>query len=352
MHEPDEPKHPHATDEADDIAIPTTMHHPSLGALAVRSGIGGVMMGLANLVPGISGGTMLLASGVYTRFIAAVGEVSTFKFRRHSLVVLTVVAAAAMAAVVLLAGPVKHLVVHHRWIMYSLFIGLTLGGLPVVWRMAAPVDRRVVAGAVAGFVAMAALALAQTGGASGAAADSNLILLGLAGLAGASAMILPGVSGGYLLLVLGQYVPILSAIEDLKDALSARDLAAAAGPALEVVLPVGIGVVVGVVAVSNLLKWLLARFEKQTLGVLIGLLLGAIVGLWPFQAPVEPEVGSTVKGQPVTAESLMTIDVEDWPTATFTPGAGTVAASLGLIVLGAAATTLIARLGREEPGDA
>ena len=83
MHEPDEPKHSHAAVEADDIAIPTTMHHPSLGALAVRSGIGGVMMGLANLVPGISGGTMLLASGVYTRFIAAVGEESTFNFRKH-----------------------------------------------------------------------------------------------------------------------------------------------------------------------------------------------------------------------------------------------------------------------------
>ena len=315
----------------------------------LRAALGGVLMGLANLVPGISGGTMLLAAGIYPRFVTAVAEVSTLKLRTASLVLLGTVAFAAGAGIVLLAGPIKDLVVHQRWVMYSLFIGLTLGGLPVVWRMAAPVDRRVIAGATAGFVAMAALALAQATRAGGGGGEGNLLLLGLAGLAGASAMILPGVSGGYLLLVLGQYVPILGAIEDLKDALSARDFGAAVEPTVGVVLPVGVGVLVGVVAVSNLLKWLLARYEKQTLGVLIGLLLGAVVGLWPFQAPVEPEIGSTVKGQVVTAESLATLDVEDWPTESFAPTAGQAFGAFGLVLLGAAVTTVIARLGREEP---
>ena len=82
----------------------------------------------------------------------------------------------------LLAGPIKDLVVNHRWIMYSLFIGLTLGGLPVVWRMAQPTDRRVIGGAVAGFVAMAALGLAQASGARGGASDANFVLLALSGL--------------------------------------------------------------------------------------------------------------------------------------------------------------------------
>lgn len=322
---------------------------PSTGPLVlVRAALGGVLMGLANLVPGISGGTMLLAAGVYPRFVSAVAEVSTLKFRPASVALLGTVAVAAGAGIVLLAGPIKDLVVHQRWIMYSLFIGLTLGGLPVVWRMAAPVDRRVHLGAVGGFVAMAALGLAQASGAAGGSGEANVVLLALAGLAGASAMILPGVSGGYLLLVLGQYVPILGGIEAFKDALSAGDVGAAMGPALSVLLPVGIGVLVGVVAVSNLLKWLLARYEKQTLGVLIGLLLGAVVGLWPFQAPVEPALGSTVKGTVVTAENLASIEVDDWPTATFPPRGTQVAASLGLVLLGAAATTAIARLGRED----
>ena len=161
-------------------------------------------------------------------------------------------------------------------------------------------------------------------------------------------MILPGVSGGYLLLVLGQYVPILGGIEAFKAALTAGDLGAAVDPALTIMLPVGLGVLVGIVAVSNLLKFLLARFEKQTLGVLVGLLLGAVVGLWPFQAPVSPEIGSTVKGTVVTAESLATLDVEDWPTARFAPEARQVAGAVGLILLGFGLTTAIARLGREK----
>lgn len=314
----------------------------------IRAALGGVLMGLANLVPGISGGTMLLAAGVYPRFVAAVAEVSTLKLRWASIALLAVVGIAAVSGIVLFAGPIKDLVVNQRWIMYSLFIGLTLGGLPVVWRMARPATGGVVGGAVFGFVVMAALALAQASGANGAAGSSNFVLLALAGLAGASAMILPGVSGGYLLLVLGQYVPILGAIERTKDAVSARDLAAATDPALHVLLPVGIGVLVGVIAVSNALKWLLARYEKATLGVLIGLLLGAVIGLWPFQAPVPPEIGSVVKAEVVTVENLASIDVEDWPTRRFDPSIGQVFGALGLIVLGAAVTTGIARLGRED----
>ncbi|NNE43455.1 MAG: DUF368 domain-containing protein [Gemmatimonadetes bacterium] len=323
--------------------------HVPLPLLAVRGVVGGVLMGLANLVPGISGGTMLLAAGVYPRFIKAIAEVSTFKFRLPSVVVLGAVVVAAALGILLLAGTIKDLVVNERWIMYSLFIGLTLGGLPVVWRMARPASPALWGGAVAGFIAMAVLALAQQSGAGeSGAGGTSFVMLFVAGLAGASAMILPGVSGGYLLLVLGQYVPILSGIDTFKEALKARDMAAAMEPAIAVVLPVGIGVVAGVVGVSNLLKWLLARYEKATLGVLLGLLLGAVVGLWPFQAGVEPVPGETViKGQVVTAETLAEVDPEDWPVAYFTPTGGQMGGSIGLILLGILVTTAVARFGAE-----
>lgn len=318
--------------------------------LAARGVVGGILMGLANLVPGISGGTMLLAAGIYPRFIQAIADLSTFRFRLPSLVVLGSVVIAAAAGILLLAGGIKDLVVHQRWIMYSLFIGLTLGGLPVVWRMARPATPALWWGAVAGFVAMAALALAQQAGAGAAGGGgSSFAMMFLAGLAGASAMILPGVSGGYLLLVLGTYVPILSGIDLFKEALKARDVAAAMDPAMSVMLPVGLGVVAGVVGVSNLLKWLLANHEKATLGVLLGLLLGAVVGLWPFQAGVEPTLGETIiKGQVVTAENLAEFDLEDYPVAYFSPNGGQVAGALGLILLGIGVTTLVARFGGEE----
>jgi putative membrane protein len=331
-----------------------------LPLLAVRGAIGGVLMGLANLVPGISGGTMLLAAGVYPRFINAIGEVTTLKFRRASLVLLGTVIVSALLAIVLFAGPVKDLVVYHRWIMYSLFIGLTLGGVPVVWRLigvrprkGTGVGRDVWVSAVCGFVAMGALAYFQMRG-GGGAERAGLVMMLFAGIAGASAMILPGVSGGYLLLVLGVYVPILSGVSLAKDAAKAGDFAGLLDPALHVVLPVGVGVVIGVVAVSNVLRLLLRRCERPTLGVLLGLLLGAVVGLWPFQQGVAPQPGSLLKGQTVVVDdagglvfdgSGKPVEADDYPTRVFTPTAVQAAGASGLVVVGFMITLLVDRVG-------
>jgi len=366
-------------------APPASPASPSYPALALRSAIGGVLMGLANLVPGISGGTMLLAAGVYRAFIAAVAEVSTLRFRPYSIVVLGSVVAAAALAIVLLAGPVKDLVVDHRWVMYALFIGLTLGGVPLVYDMlkrAGGTSPAAVAGFLIGLAGMAALAFLK---ADGATTGSSFPMLFLAGIAGASAMILPGISGGYLLLVLGQYVPILASVDRLKDALTAGDPAAALAE-WTVVLPVGLGVVVGIAGLSNLIKWLLHHRERPTLGLLLGLLVGSVLGLYPFQHTVPPAIGDQLKGgavvelttdetgEPVAliqlptpsadpaaaattpAPTLDPVTRDDWPTEVFTPSFLQLAAAAALTLAGLATTLAIARLGRlkddEEADDA
>jgi putative membrane protein len=317
----------------------------AVGAAPIRSILGGVLMGLANLVPGVSGGTMLLAAGVYPRFIEAVAEITKLRLKRRYLVTLACVVGSALVAIVSLAGPTKDLVVDHRWIMYSLFIGLTLGGAPIVWKLARPASPAMYAGALVGLLLMIAMAFVAPNG--NGDADSSRTMFLIAGVAGAGAMILPGISGGYLLLLLGQYVPILAAIDDFKRTLTGEggpDLGAAFGAGF-VLLPVAIGVGVGVVFISNLVEWALVRHEKPTLGLLLGLLLGAVVGLWPFQQSVEPTVGDVIKGQAVTAETIGEIDQEDWPLERFAPGGVQVAGSLGLIVAGFGATMLIGRIG-------
>ncbi|MCL4742363.1 MAG: DUF368 domain-containing protein [Phycisphaerales bacterium] len=324
---------------------PDAAPEPALLPLAARSVAGGTLMGLANLVPGISGGTMLLVTGIYPRFIGAIAEVTTLRFRLRSLVVLGMVAAAAGLAIVLGAGPVKDLVVHHRWAAYSVFIGLTLGGVPVIWTMAKGLSLPLAVGALGGLGAMIALAmLSPAGGSSG---GGGFLGLFVAGLAGASAMILPGVSGGYLLLVLGQYVPILSAIDAARDAVASGDYSAAMDPVVRVFIPVGLGVGIGIAAVSNLIRYLLRRFEKPTLGVLLGLVLGAVVGLWPFQEGVEPTPGDVIKGVVQTPETIAALDEADWPTRRFTPNAVQVGSSLGLAGLGFVLTLAIAHIGRD-----
>ena len=290
---------------------------------------------------------MLLASGVYTGFIDAIAELTTLRFRMRSLLLLAAIVGSAALAILMLAGSIRDLVVHFRWLMYSLFIGLTLGGVPLLWRMLRPATPAASTAAAAAFALMCAMAF--SGGTSGAAGSSTLLFL--SGVAAASAMILPGVSGGYLLLLLGQYETILGAIDQLKLGLlgdAARGAGADLGLALDamgVVIPLGLGVVIGVVGVSNLLRWLIRRFEKATLGALLGLLLGAVVGLWPFQQAQPPEPGDVIGSRTVTLENAASFDPEDWPLRRFDPEARHWLGALALIGCGLLATTLIGRLG-------
>ena len=316
----------------------------SIASFVPRGLLGGTLMGLANLVPGISGGTMLLAVGVYPSFINAIADITVLRFKPRPLMILATIAGAAILSIGLLAGPTRTLVIEQRPLMYSFFIGLTLGGLPLVWRLAQPVTRSVWYGAAGAFALMVVMAL---GTESGGSASESFPLLLLSGLAGASAMILPGISGGYLLLLLGQYEPILGAIDELKSGLI--------GPAgfdlerilasMDVVLPVGIGVVIGIVGVSNLLRWLLARYEKATLGVLLGLLLGAVVGLYPFQEAVAPEVGFMDHGRIVPESELSEIPKQDWPVERFEPSGSQISTSAIAVAAGLFLTFGISRFG-------
>ena len=330
----------------DETSIDREGKEASLANFIPRGLLGGTLMGLANLVPGISGGTMLLAVGVYPSFINAIADLTVLRFKPRPLIVLATIAGAATLAIGLLAGPTRALVIEERPLMYSFFIGLTLGGLPLVWRLAQPVTRSVwIAGAVA-FALMVAMAVGTDGGNGSHAASMPMLVL--SGLAGASAMILPGISGGYLLLLLGQYEPILAAIDEVKEGLigpAGFDLARILA-SMDVVIPVGVGVVLGVVGVSNLLRWLLDRYEKPTLGVLLGLLLGAVVGLYPFQAAVPPELGFEDRGRPVPEAELADVPEEEWPLERFTPTSGELATSGGTIALGLLLTYAISRFGR------
>lgn len=338
---------PHSERPAGDPSPEASPAAFSPGVLT-RAAVGGALMGLANLVPGISGGTMLVAAGVYGRFIDAVGDVTRLRLKPHTVVFLVVVVGAAGVAIAGGAGLIKAGLESFRWAMYSVFIGLTLGGVPVMLGLVGRLTAAAWSGVVAGVAVMLGLVLLQSLDPAGGAGDSNPVMLGLAGVAGASAMILPGVSGAYLLLLLGQYDTIIAAIKDMVSAAKDADVAGVTAQ-LGVVVPVGIGVVLGVVVVGNLLKFVLHRYGKATLGFLLGLLVAAPVGLYPFKAGVEPAVGDVIKGEPVTEENLAEFleDPKDWPERFFPPNAGHIAGALGLIAAGFIATAGLAKLGGE-----
>ncbi len=129
---------PAVTGEADSPTVPTSDWHTSLLASPLpvfRASIGGVLMGLANLVPGVSGGTMILVMGLYDDFISSIADITRLRFTRRNVVFMAIVGASAVVAIAALAGTLSRAVTLHRSAMFALFIGLTLGGVPLLVRM-------------------------------------------------------------------------------------------------------------------------------------------------------------------------------------------------------------------------
>ncbi len=327
-----DPKHAPSSNPA-----PSALNGP-LGV--VRTIVGGVLMGIANLIPGISGGTMILAMGLYSEFIDSVADVSRLRLSPRRIGFLGVLGGAAVVSIFGLAGVILYLLFHYNAAMYALFIGLTLGGAPKLASMLRSVRAAWVA-IVLGIALMAGIAVVKdhTGG-----LPNNTVMDVFAGVIGAITMVLPGVSGSLMLQVLGQYDRVIGAIHDLSFA---------------IIIPVGIGAVVGVVILSNALKYLLHHYQRATIGLLLGMLLGSPLVLWPFgQKPgqkalenrnvAERRALAEKHGVPRVAEApdseLVTVIRENWKDRTasdYRPG--DIAAVGVMLVIGFAGTFVLAR---------
>ncbi|MDP6539692.1 MAG: DUF368 domain-containing protein [Planctomycetota bacterium] len=342
-----------------DSADPSSPPAPS----ALRTLAGGVLMGLANLVPGVSGGTMILAVGLYDRFISAVAEVTSLRLRRESLVFLGLVALGGTGAIVSCSGAAVDLVSERRWAAYSLFVGMTLGGTPELARECRPSSPAVVTSFAAGLGLMAVLAW---GVSDAGLAVSTPLLVGVGALA-ASSMILPGISGSYMLLIFGVYEVVIGS-------LSARSLLEDTAASVRVIAPVLVGAGAGIVLLSHLLRSMLARHPRPSHAALLGLLVGSILGLWPFQEPLHPDLAHegrraavelTLEGATASElagrgiEGVSDADVEAWRRAygamglaereraasrlvRFAPRPGQLLGAVALVAAGAAVTRALA----------
>jgi putative membrane protein len=235
----------------------------------------GMVMGTADLVPGVSGGTMALITGIYERLVATVrgftglpvrlvrGDVAAIRRDVEWLLLLPVLAGMA-TAIVAGAGVIPPLIEDHPEQMYALFMGMIVASLPIPWRM---IERH--GGREFGLVVLGAvLAFVFTGLPPGDVTDPPMLAVFGAAAIAICAMVLPGVSGSYLLLVLGMYEVTLAAIDD-------RDLGYVAIFAL--------GALTGLALFTRLLSWLLAHHHAATMAVLVGLMAGSLRALWPWQ---------------------------------------------------------------------
>ncbi|MCY3744964.1 MAG: DUF368 domain-containing protein [Acidobacteria bacterium] len=251
----------------------------------VRCAVAGVLAGLASLVPGVSAGTMILASGVYPELVGAVAEITSGRLRRASVARLAVTVGAALVAVFGVAGAARDAFIAWPVLFFALFLGLTLGGAPLLWRMATRPGPAFWAGAAAGAAAVVLpILLAGRGAPADAGLAASAPAFFGAGAVAAFAMVLPGISGSTLLLLMGMYLPFLNAADRLANTLgpSPWDPSAILA-AIWGVLPFFFGIALGIAGAARLVRYFLGAHPQATLGALFGLLLGATAGLWPFQ---------------------------------------------------------------------
>jgi putative membrane protein len=263
--------------------------------LAIRSVVGGIFLGLGTVVHGLGGGIMLVAAGIYPYLVQSVADVTRLRLDRRALLVLSLVFGCAGISIVVLGGFAQAVAAEMRWAVYSLDIGILLGGLFLNYSMLRPPNLASGLAFIVGVGITIGLHRAQLGEPR-APVDPSFALLVAGGFFAATAVVLPMVSGGYLLGLIGAHDAVRDAVAALRG-----DGALAIGDALATLLPFLLGWILGIVAISNVAKAILVRYEKVVLGLLLGFLAGSLNGLWPFRRLVPFRAGEVLDGRVLTA---------------------------------------------------
>lgn len=300
----------------------------------------GAAMGSADIVPGVSGGTIAFISGIYEELIDSIRTVgephflrALFRLRIAELFrivnwkFLLALALGIFSAIFLLAGLLEYFLVHQPVYLWSFFFGLVLASVIVVSRRIKKWNALLVLALALGAI----FAFWLVGSLPHQTPDTWWFYV-LTGALASCAMILPGISGAYILLLLGKYQSVLSAVNQ-------RDFITLA--------LVTIGAVVGLVTFAQLLHILFKRYHNVTVAVLIGFMLGSLRKIWPWKvdtAWLTDALGTYVLDS--AGERIVTGQQNVLPDVSTTAGVISVLLAVALALLGAAVVVLIERVAQ------
>lgn len=267
----------------------------------------GMAMGAADVVPGVSGGTIAFISGIYEELIATLNTINFsllkqlksegFKsiWKKANGSFLLALLSGIVVSVISLAKGVEWLLEHHPILLWSFFFGLVFASILYVGKqikIRLTDFKLVLAMAIGAVIAyfISTLNPSET-------SDSNLFLF-FAGALAICAMILPGISGAFILVIIGAYSPVL-------EALNARDF--------KTILIIGIGAVVGLLSFSKLLKWLFETYHRLTLAVITGFMIGSLNKIWPWKIPLTFRTNSKGIEVPLNEESVSPFNFDGDP---------------------------------------
>lgn len=238
----------------------------------------GAAMGAANVIPGVSGGTVAFITGVYERLITALkslditalrallgGRIGEFT-RRVDFFFLTWLSLGVLASFLLLAKLLDYLFEHQKVFVWAFFFGLIVASIFFVGRAVRQWSTSRIIMLVAGAAIAVAIALLKPASEN----DSSLYLV-LCGIAAMSSMIIPGLSGSFVLLLMGNYFLVLRAVNE-------RDIGT--------LIPMAVGAVIGLLGLSHLLAWVFRRHHDIAVSLLTGFVAGSLLLIWPWKEEI------------------------------------------------------------------
>ena len=260
-------------------------------------GLKGMGMGAADVVPGVSGGTIAFISGIYEELLTSISNVNfgllkTLKkegfkaaWKQLNGAFLASLFLGIFISIVSLAKTIKYLLENEPILLWSFFFGLVLASIIFIGKQVENWNYKFL------FLAMFGVAFGYiiTIASPTTLTEINYLFLVFAGAIASCAMILPGISGSYILLLMGVYPIVMTAITH-------RDFT--------IISAIGIGVILGLLLFSRLLKWLFKKYKNQMLVVLTGLMLGSLNKVWPWKTTISTYLNSHGETKPLLEQSI------------------------------------------------
>ncbi len=247
----------------------------------IKNVLKGMLIGVANIIPGVSGGTMMVSMGIYDKLIHSLTHL--FKEFKESMKFLIPIFIGMGIALLGLSFIIEPAFEHFPLQTSCLFIGLIVGGLPAMWQKVKGKGMKI--SYMIPFLVFFAVVvgLAAMGEKEGNAADLtfslwSVIKLFVVGIIASATMVIPGVSGSMMLLLLGYYNPIVGAIKDFVTALVSFDIQGILS-GCGVLVPAGIGIVAGVFAIAKLIEVIFEKFPLQAYWAIIGLIVASPIAV-------------------------------------------------------------------------
>ena len=248
----------------------------------IKNLLKGIVMGIANIIPGVSGGTMAVSMGIYDRMIHCVTHL--FKEFKESMKFLIPIFLGIGIALVGLSFIIEPAFAYFPLQTNCLFIGLIVGGLPAVWQKVK--GKGIKISYIVPFVLFFAVVvgMAAIGEKEGTAADLSfsvwsVIKLFAVGIIASATMVIPGVSGSMMMLLLGYYNPIVAAIKNFVTALASFDMAGIL-EGCGILVPMGLGIVVGIFAIAKVIEIIFEKFPIQAFWAIIGLIVASPIAIF------------------------------------------------------------------------